>query len=81
MGMFDTVYVPCPSCDEPLAFQSKGGACILAEYTLGNAPADVLSDVNRHSPMKCKCGALVRVELEGKIRPWVINSEIVHVGK
>ncbi|WP_156829747.1 hypothetical protein [Methylovulum miyakonense] len=50
MGMFDSVYVPCPKCGELNEFQSKGGDCLLNEYTLENAPANVLLDINRHSP-------------------------------
>lgn len=65
MGMFDIVNVPCPVCGEMDEFQSKGGLCILATYTLNDAPADVLMDVNRHSPYKCvNCGTWFEVEVE-----------------
>jgi len=64
MGMFDTVMVPCPSCGEVCAAQSKGGECMLANYELDEAPANVLMDVNRHGPFKCeKCGEIFRVEV------------------
>lgn len=64
MGMFDSVMVPCPKCGKLSEFQSKGGACILKEYTLGTAPADVLSDVNRHAPNTCEdCGTLFAVQV------------------
>ena len=69
MGMFDTVMVPCPTCGEPSEFQSKGGDCTLATYTLDDAPDDVLLDVNRHAPTRClKCNALYGVEVIG-VRP------------
>lgn len=65
MGMYDTVIVPCPKCGEESEFQSKGGDCILAEYTLQNCPQDVLSDVNRHSPNTCdRCGTQFMVGLK-----------------
>jgi transposase-like protein len=64
MGMFDTVMVPCPTCGERDGFQSKGGRCMLDEFTLEEAPDDVLSDVNRHAPSRCrKCNTLFAVEV------------------
>jgi len=63
MGMFDTVLVPCPSCGEVYAAQSKGGECMLAAYELDEAPANVLMDVNRHGPFRCTCGMVFRVEV------------------
>lgn len=66
--MFDSVYVQCPNCGKEAEFQSKGGSCILASYTLFNAPADVLSDVNRHGPVECSCG--VRFEIQVEVRAW-----------
>lgn len=53
MGMYDSVYVPCPKCGELTDFQTKSGNCTLSEYTLENAPEDVLFDINRHSPYTC----------------------------
>lgn len=64
MGMFDTVFVPCPSCGTKVACQSKGGDCFLAEYTLEDCPQDVLGDINRHAPHFCdECGAQFMVNL------------------
>ena len=58
MGLFDTVMVPCPTCGTRMGFQSKGGPCRLKTYELEDAPSDVLSNVNRHSPHTCSnCGA------------------------
>lgn len=64
MGCFDDVRVPCPRCGEIYYAQSKGGPCLLDAYDLDTAPADVLSDVNRHAPFECpKCGTVFRVKL------------------
>lgn len=69
MGMYDTVLVPCPECGELEGFQSKGGECLLMEYTLGNAPLDVMSDVNRHSPHTCdKCNIMFEVKVFGNYK-------------
>lgn len=56
MGMFDSVWVPCPKCGEVNEFQSKSGECTLASYDLHNAPSDVMTNINRHAPITChKC--------------------------
>jgi len=54
MGCYDTVEVPCPECGKVEYFQSKGGDCRMANYTLDYAPNDVLDDINRHSPYTCR---------------------------
>lgn len=52
MSLYDTIFERCPNCgiDRALEFQSKGGECLMRNFTLDDAPEDVLSDVNRHSP-------------------------------
>lgn len=67
MGMFDTVIIPCPSCGEGYEAQSKGGECDLEVYTFDDCPDDVMSDINRHAPFHCECGATFRVKLEPRI--------------
>lgn len=65
MGCFDTVRVPCPRCNTIILFQSKGAdRPSYREFDLDEAPADVLTDANRHAPYYCHhCGALVEVEV------------------
>lgn len=63
MGMFDSVWVKCPKCNEENEFQSKSGECDLSNYTLENCPDDVLSNVNRHSPVECDCGCKYEVDI------------------
>lgn len=74
MGVYDSVMVPCPSCGEKQEAQSKSGKCLLEFFELSEAPDDVLADVNRHAPFKCKCGTTFFVELEtktvGKSAQW-----------
>jgi DNA-directed RNA polymerase subunit RPC12/RpoP len=61
MGMYDTIMAACPRCGTKNGFQSKGGDCDLSTYELDEAPADVLSDANRH-PMLCsECGTRYRI--------------------
>jgi uncharacterized Zn finger protein len=62
MGCYDTVLVPCPKCGARREFQSKGGDCKMAIYNLEETPMDVLTDVNRHAPLRCEsCGTLYKV--------------------
>jgi len=61
MGCFARVAVPCPECLRPIEFQSKGQEW--GNYTLANAPWEVLQDVNRHSPVACThCGTPVEIK-------------------
>jgi len=73
MGMFDSVMVACPACKEEQEFQSKGGECFLHVYSLEECPDDVLSDINRHSPVKCGCGTLFGVDVEYR-KSVIINK-------
>ena len=60
MGMFDSVWVRCPKCDNNMEFQSKAGVCEMREYCEGDAvpmvvASDVLEDVRR-----CECGENIK---------------------
>ena len=78
MGMFYTVMVPCPSCGKRTEFQSKGGDCDLNEYELEDAPADVLSDINRHSPYTCSCGTVFAVNVHTVAAPVIYAQCTCH---
>ena len=76
MGMFDTVMVPCPTCGTRAEFQSKGGDCNLEVYELHEAPSDVLSNVNQHSPYTCeKCGSVFAVKIQVAATPVIVLPE------
>jgi predicted RNA-binding Zn-ribbon protein involved in translation (DUF1610 family) len=56
MGLFDSVRVPCPNCGKLVEFQSKEGECYLNNYTLSDAPAEILCDI-MNEPHYCQeCG-------------------------
>lgn len=47
MGMFDSFHADCPNCGHSLEFQSKSGACMLANYDKSNLPpVDTAVDLN-----------------------------------
>jgi len=71
MGCYDIVKVPCPTCGVSSEFQSKGGECRLNVYTMGYAPNDVMSDVNRHAPCTCdNCGTRFEVKAIYEVVAW-----------
>lgn len=45
MGVYDSVWVKCPSCNHRIENQSKSGDCILANYNIEDAPQDVLEGI------------------------------------
>jgi hypothetical protein len=55
MGMFDSVYVTCPSCGDTVEFQSKAGECSLKSYSITSVPAEIASSLDGYS-RQCRCG-------------------------
>lgn len=76
MGMFDTIWAKCPKCYEDLSFQTKGGDRCLENYELDNAPDDAMSNVNRHSPVECKCGNKYEVDIANRKLKQVTNGSL-----
>lgn len=68
MGVYDTIMVPCPACGTLYPAQTKGAFQPLCrEFSLEDAPADAMSDVNRHAPFECDCGQVFSVKYEIKV--------------
>lgn len=78
MGMFDSVYVPCPDCKTLTEFQSKAGECDLSSYNLGNVPGVILSDlINRPTGEKCPaCGRYFQVPRDSMFKLEVTRAEL-----
>lgn len=62
MGVYSTINIPCPKCGQLYPAQSKSGECNMETYKFPDVPFNVLSDINRHAPFKCDCGAVFQVE-------------------
>jgi len=76
MGVYDTVIILCPNCGEPYYAQSKGSDdCRLREFTLENAPTDVMSNVNRHAPFVCECGCIFEVVLRVEAKTRILGKK------
>ena len=65
MGMFDSVWLECKACGEELEFQSKVGDCVLANYTINNAPPKILLDIDGQVGicMGCRCPNKIHVQV------------------
>jgi len=56
MGMFDSIYAPCPKCNILVETQSKRGDCSLKRYHVNSVPFEIAQDINGNR-MKCRgCG-------------------------
>jgi hypothetical protein len=77
MGMYDTIHIPCPKCQTPVDIQSKGGECLLNNYTLDTAPVDVLLGLmDRGYIDQCdKCKAYLKPVVEVQ-RPVVWLEQV-----
>ena len=56
MGMFDSIYVPCPHCGKRMEFQTKAGDCQLKVLTLEQATPAMLLDIRDQPEWHRACG-------------------------
>lgn len=60
MGIFDSLYIACPNCGEPMEFQSKAlDDAYLRRFTLQDCPPEILCDVMNDPRYHEKCGQWV----------------------
>lgn len=60
MGMFDSLYVPCPKCGKNVEFQSKASHCMMDTWrSFDDAPRSVLIDVMNEPHYHQACGSWV----------------------
>ena len=62
MGMFDSVMVRCPICSGKIEFQSKAGACVLAEFDPTEAPEEIVADLDGEREVCRNCGHEIWLE-------------------
>ena len=76
MGMYDSVWAACPKCDETVEFQTKVGACTLADYHL---PCDVATEIavelNGRSEL-CARGHTVTIRISGPTPPETVPMDV-----
>lgn len=74
MGLYDSVWIPCPRCGHEVEFQSKAGRCEMAEYTLATVPPSIAGDVS-DDVSQCECGASVKILAQVVLTPVVVQPE------
>lgn len=68
MGMFDSVIVPCPKCNEDqIEFQSKAGKCELVDYSVQSVPMEIALDIDNTSESCRTCGHTVTIFMPMRI--------------
>ena len=70
MGLYDTVYIPCPECKYENEVQSKRDKCVLARYhfnDLEEIPEGILDDI-KDTILTCdNCKSLLMMEVRFKV--------------
>ncbi len=64
MGMFDSLIVQCPHCNNNVEFQSKAGECCLTDYNINDCPPNILGDLNDQFEYCKNCGKIVFIRVE-----------------
>lgn len=63
MGMFDTLVIKCPSCNEDVEEQTKSGPCMLYTYEWENCSDNMkYGFTGRHRCYHCKSEFEVKVK-------------------
>ena len=62
MGMFDSIFLDCPTCGERLELQSKAGECQLHVYSPDEVPIIIAEDLKRGAICCEKCLKAWRVK-------------------
>lgn len=71
MGMFDTIFVHCPTCNERVEVQTKNGACLLEEYELANAPNSLLIQMDGEEE-SCSNGHSFKIKVQSIVHASVV---------
>lgn len=60
MGMFDSVWFPCPStgCDGTIEVQSKAGECFMASFSPDDVPVEIAADIAGDIGSCSTCGGI-----------------------
>jgi transcription elongation factor Elf1 len=59
MGMFDTVKFNCPQCGADQSIQSKAGPCWMEQFTVHDAPEEVMRDLFQQHVACSNCNTVI----------------------
>lgn len=62
MGVYNTIKINCPNCDNILRFQTKSGSCILTEYHITNVPKRELRGIMGKERKCNNCGKNIKIK-------------------
>lgn len=67
MGVFDSIQFGCPYCNETVTVQSKGGMCIMANYTFEQLKRDkrygILMDLDGRDVTCPNCNEILKIQV------------------
>lgn len=67
MGLYDSLYVRCPSCEKEIEFQSKADEEMYCRrFTFENVPDVILEDLNYEIEECPGCSSLVQIRVKSK---------------
>ena len=73
MGLYDSVLVKCPQCQNEVEFQSKAGECQLNLYHIDSVPIAIASSLNNKMEECEECGCTITFRCN---LPSVVSCEI-----
>lgn len=62
MGMYNSIYVSCPKCDNLIEFQSKSGSCDMSSFDISKVPEQDLKGIIGDMRECDECGHVVEIE-------------------
>ena len=73
MGVYNTILVPCPECDNKVEFQTKTGDCSLSIYNISCAPHEDIKGILGRSNYCKECDTAVNIMKDIRDFSYLIN--------
>lgn len=62
MGVFNTIIVDCPSCGEPVEFQTKSGTCALSYFHISDVSEKEIEGIMGRTNYCTNCKIKVKIK-------------------
>ena len=73
MGVYNTILVPCPECDNKVEFQTKTGDCSLSIYNISCAPYEDIRGIMGCSSYCRGCDNKVNINEDIRDFSYLVN--------